>query len=47
MALSQKKLTDVPSDAVILTETEAYEYQTRIINGWTETSEVYVIRKIE
>lgn len=44
MALLHKKKTDVPEDAVKLTETQALVYFGKIIEGWENRSDVFVSR---
>lgn len=40
MALLKKKLTEVPDDAVVLSESEALEYEWKLIRGWKNPSDV-------
>jgi hypothetical protein len=40
MALLRKKYGEIPPDAVVLTEEEAFKYQTKILNSWTEQNDV-------
>lgn len=40
MALSKAKYSEIPSDAVVLTESEAVLYQSRILNKWQNSSDV-------
>jgi hypothetical protein len=40
MALLRKKYGEIPPDAVVLTEEEAFKYQTKILNSWTDQSDV-------
>lgn len=40
MALSRARGSDIPKDAVIITEDEALKYQWKIICKWEKLSEV-------
>ncbi|XP_064214039.1 uncharacterized protein LOC657376 [Tribolium castaneum] len=40
MALSRKNFSDIPPDAVILTEEEAFKYQSKLLNSWKDTSDI-------
>lgn len=39
MALMKKKYSEIPSDAVILSEEDALKYQLDIIKGWKKKSD--------
>lgn len=39
MALQKAKVTDIPDDAVILSEEDALAYQFNIINDWKKSSD--------
>ncbi|KAG5875844.1 hypothetical protein JTB14_012964 [Gonioctena quinquepunctata] len=41
MALEKKHMRDIPSDAVILTEEQALMYQSKILNNWNVTSDIF------
>lgn len=40
MALQKGKLSEFPEDAVRLTESQALEYQFKLLRNWKETSDV-------
>lgn len=40
MALDKKKISEIPSDAIILTEDEAVKYQMKLLNNWKFPSDV-------
>lgn len=42
MALLKDKVTSIPEGAVILSESEAIDYQIKILHRWKDTSDVYV-----
>lgn len=42
MALLKAKYSEIPSDAVVLTEEEALEYQYKTIYRWKKTSDMYM-----
>ncbi|RZC39401.1 DUF1370 domain containing protein [Asbolus verrucosus] len=44
MALLRKKYSEIPSDAVVLSEDEALKYQTQILNKWKHSSDVLAYR---
>lgn len=39
MALQKKRTSEIPQDAVILTEQKALIYQSRILNNWPDSSD--------
>nr|CAH7768730.1 unnamed protein product [Callosobruchus chinensis] len=41
MALERRRVQELPKDAIILTEDQALKYQTRILNEWKTTSDVF------
>ncbi|CAG9823258.1 unnamed protein product [Phaedon cochleariae] len=41
MALQRKQLTEIPTDAVVLSELQATDYQMRILNNWTPQSDIF------
>lgn len=40
MALEKKKLSEIPADAVKLTEKQAMQYHYSILNNWKSESDV-------
>lgn len=42
MALMRNKIAEIPSDAVLLNESDALKYQIDLIRGWTNKNDVYV-----
>lgn len=40
MALLKGKFSEVPSDAVILSEEDAVKYQTKVLKQWKKKSDV-------
>ncbi|CAH1993972.1 unnamed protein product [Acanthoscelides obtectus] len=41
MALERRRMREIPSDAIILTEEQALQYQTKILNNWKATSDIF------
>ncbi|KAJ3640652.1 hypothetical protein Zmor_027200 [Zophobas morio] len=41
MALQRKKISDIPSDAIVLTEDQALKYQANILNKWKHISDIW------
>ncbi|XP_044261827.1 uncharacterized protein LOC123009515 [Tribolium madens] len=41
MALLRKNFSDIPPDAVILSEEEALKYQSKLLNTWKNTSDIF------
>lgn len=44
MALLKGKKFELPPDAVILTEEEAFQYQTKILADWSRTSDIFAYK---
>ncbi|CAG9765164.1 unnamed protein product [Ceutorhynchus assimilis] len=44
MALLKSKTTEIPQDAVVLSEKEAVKYQLDIIKNWPKTSQVFCLK---
>lgn len=40
MALEKKKVSEIPSDAVMLTEKQAMQYHYSVLNNWKSVSDV-------
>lgn len=40
MALEKKKYSEIPTDAIILSEEEALKYHTKLLNNWKTPSDV-------
>lgn len=40
MALEKSRRSAVPTDAIIISEKEAFEYQRKILDKWNVTSDV-------
>ncbi|VEN54061.1 unnamed protein product [Callosobruchus maculatus] len=44
MALERRRIQDVPKDAIILTEDQALQYQTKILNNWNTPSDIFAYK---